>query len=80
MEVTDDVVPEGWNALGGRVVKVSYLGTHLQIVVRPPGGVEITAHRRSPMGPTAVDGVQLPEVGALAHLTWPVGHAVGFPE
>jgi spermidine/putrescine transport system ATP-binding protein len=80
MEVTDDVVPEGWNALGGRVVKVSYLGTHLQIVVRTPGGVEITAHRRSPTGAAGVDGAQLPEVGALVHLTWPVGHSVGFPE
>ena len=77
MEVTDGAVPEGWNALGGRVVKVSYLGTHLQIVVRILGGVEITAHRRSP---PAVDGARVPEVGALVRVTWPVEHSLGFPE
>jgi spermidine/putrescine transport system ATP-binding protein len=77
MEVTDGAVPEGWNTLDGRVVKVSYLGTHLQIVVRTPGGVEITAHHRSP---TALDGARLPEVGALVHVTWPAVHSLGFPE
>ena len=77
IEVTDGAVPEGWNALGGRVVKVSYLGTHLQIVVRTPDGVEITAHRRSP---TPSDGARLPEVGALVHVTWQAVHSLGFPE
>ena len=77
MEVTDGTVPAGWNGLGGRVVKVSYLGTHLQIVVRTPDGVEITAHRRSS---SALDGARLPEVGALVQVTWPAGHSLGFPE
>jgi spermidine/putrescine transport system ATP-binding protein len=77
MEVTDGAAPEGWNALGGRVVKVSYLGTHLQIVVRTPDGLEVTAHRRSP---TAVDGARLPEVGALVRVAWPAAHSLGFPE
>ena len=77
MEVTDVAVPEGWNALSGRVVKVSYLGTHLQIVVRTAGGAEITAHRR---GPAAADGARQPEVGAAVHVAWPVAHSLGFPE
>jgi spermidine/putrescine transport system ATP-binding protein len=77
MEVTDDAAPEGWNALGGRIVKVSYLGTHLQIVVRIPGGAVITAHRRSL---PAVHDARVPEVGALVRVTWPVEHSLGFPE
>ena len=77
MEVTDGAAPDGWNALAGRVVKVSYLGTHLQIVVRTPDGAEITAHRRSS---AVADGARLPEVGALVRVTWPAVHSLGFPE
>ncbi len=78
MEVTDVAVPEGWNALGGRVVKVSYLGTHLQIVVRIRGGAEITAHRRSSAGrgwgATARGGGHRPTSRG------PSQHSLGFPE
>ena len=76
LEVTSGV-PEGRNAVAGRVTKISYLGTHLQLVLRTADDLEITAHRRNQ---AAAETGWLPEVGDLVHATWTISQSLGFPE
>jgi ABC-type Fe3+/spermidine/putrescine transport system ATPase subunit len=76
LEVLDGAVPAGVNAVRGRVTKLSYLGTHFQIVLRI-GDLEVTAHRRNPPGGEAA---RLPEVGDEVHVTWHPAQGLCFAE
>jgi spermidine/putrescine transport system ATP-binding protein len=75
--VADGAVPEGRNTVTGQVVKVSYLGAQLQIVLRTAAGVDVTVHRPSP---AAGDATRLPEVGASVRATWAVADSLAFAE
>ena len=61
----------------GRVTKVSYLGAHLQIVVRTESGLEVTTHR--PSADARGDAFE-PTVGSTVRVTWSVAHSLGFLE
>ena len=65
------------NAIAGHGAKLSYLRARLQIVLRTPYGLEISAHR---WRPAAGDGARVPEVGTTVRVTWPVAHLRVFPE
>ncbi|OLE13955.1 MAG: spermidine/putrescine ABC transporter ATP-binding protein [Armatimonadetes bacterium 13_1_20CM_4_65_7] len=55
----------GVNAIPGQVLKASYLGTHTQVIVRVPGGIEMTALM-------AAGGAseEIPAIGEETHVVW----------
>jgi spermidine/putrescine transport system ATP-binding protein len=67
---------EGRNGIRGRVTKVSFLGTHFQVVVASEGVGEITMyHRISPGAPG-----DPPAPGDEVYLSWRTGDALCFAE
>ena len=65
------------NAVSGSVSKVSFLGDHLQVVVRCDVGSDVTV--RLPLsGPQA--GRTQPAVGDKVHVGWPIGRSLCFSQ
>jgi hypothetical protein len=65
------------NSASGSVTKVSFLGDHLQVVVRCDVGGDVTV--RLPLsGPQA--GRTPPAVGDRVHVGWPIARSLCFPQ
>src|SRR5689334_5423396 len=65
------------NAVGGSVSKVSFLGDHLQVVVRSDVGSDVTV--RLPLsGPQA--GRTPPQVGDKVQVGWPIARSLCFSQ
>lgn len=68
---------ENANVLRGFVSRISYLGTHHQIVLRVGQDREVTVHQRAP----AADETRwLPAVDEEVYASWPVACSLCFPE
>jgi len=65
------------NAIRGRITKLSFLGTHLQISVAIEAHVEIVVSR--PLAPEE-QGDPLPERGDQVLVTWAVARSFCFPD
>jgi spermidine/putrescine transport system ATP-binding protein len=65
------------NAIRGRVTKLSFLGTHLQISVAISAHLDIVVSR--PLAPEEQSGL-LPERGEEVLVTWAVARSFCFPE
>ena len=75
LEVGGLAAGAGANRISGRVVKVSYLGTHRQVAVSIGLGQELTvAQALSPEGA----GGQPVEPGAEVEVSWPIARARCF--
>ncbi len=72
-----DAPPSGVaNCVPGRVAKLSFLGTHFQVVVHTEGNEEMTVHHRA----LAEHDAAPPGVGEQVYLTWPATQALCFAE
>jgi spermidine/putrescine transport system ATP-binding protein len=70
-------VPHGSleNAVAGRISKISFLGTHLQVAVRVEGAAEISITRNL----ASEEGSEFTfAVGDPVHVTWPIARSLCF--
>jgi spermidine/putrescine transport system ATP-binding protein len=65
------------NSIAGKITKVSFLGTHLQVAVRVESGVEISITRG--LSSEAADELRL-AVGDTVHVRWPIARSLSFSE
>ncbi len=77
LEVASTPPTENVNVLRGVISRISYLGTHHQIVLRVGQDREVTAHQR---GPVAAETRWPPAAGEEIYAAWPVSRSLCFPE
>jgi spermidine/putrescine transport system ATP-binding protein len=65
------------NSIAGKITKVSFLGTHLQVAVWVESGAEISITQR--LSSEQEDKFTF-AVGDMVHVTWPTARSLSFPE